>query len=71
MEKQAQSGVHYRPAHKERRCGACLHFHPAPSAGGACGLVEGPISPAMCCDLWRPLKHGARAAAGRPGGTDG
>ena len=59
--KQRQADVHYRPAQRERRCGGCIHFR---LAGGTaeCDRVEGPISPAACCDLWRPLKHGARTA---------
>jgi hypothetical protein len=61
--KRRQGDVHYRPAQRERRCGACVHFR-VTSAGVECERVEGPISPAACCDLWRPLKHGARTMQG-------
>lgn len=61
--KRPQPDVHYRPAHRERRCGACVHFQPAPDLPGSCERVEGAIHPAMCCDLWRPLKHGGRPGA--------
>ncbi len=60
--------MHYRPAWRERRCGACIHFAIGPQ-GPACERVEGPISPTMCCDLWRPLKHGSRSAGVGSGGS--
>ena len=67
-ERQRQADVHYRPAQRERRCGACLHFRFDPQ-GSACEQVEGPIGPTMCCDLWRPLKHGSRSAGVASGGA--
>ena len=69
-ERQRQADVHYRPARRERRCGACAHFRFTPQ-GPACERVEGAISPTMCCDLWRPLKHGAASAGAGPGGPGG
>ena len=71
VEKQAKGAVHYRPAQKERRCGGCIHFQPGSSLEGTCDLVEGPISPATCCDLWRPLKHGAGMVGGQSGSAGG
>ena len=64
--KRRQAEVHYRPAQRERRCGACVHFRVL-DPGVECERVEGPISPAACCDLWRPLKHGARTMQGLGG----
>ncbi len=69
VDRQRQADVHYRPARRERRCGACVHFRITPQ-GSACERVEGPISPTMCCDLWRPLKHGAGLAGAGSGCTD-
>lgn len=70
VEKARQADVHYRPASRERRCGACVSFRIDPP-GTTCERVEGPVSPAMCCDLWRPLKHGAPPADAGSGGTGG
>ena len=66
-EKARQADVHFRPAQRERRCGACVHFTVGPQ-GVACARVEGPIAPAMCCDLWRPLKQGSGLPRVAPGG---
>jgi len=61
--KRHQADVRYRPAERERRCGACVSFRLV-GRQGDCERVEGPISPSACCDLWRPLKHGGRAGGG-------
>lgn len=58
-EKVSKETAQYRKARAERRCGNCVAFD---LEHRGCAIVEGTIEPQMCCDRWRPLKHGTPGA---------